>query len=105
MASPAPTPRLVESDATAAMLTGTYKALLPTSTGSALSRFDTTAAASNWYRVDGMAVLPSANAWTTATLFDVAPEPERKGRRELRQLEQLEWWWVVDGGVHIRRHL
>jgi hypothetical protein len=68
-----------QAAATAASLTGTYLALLPTLTASALSRFDTSAAAGNWYRVDNMPILPSANAWTTATMFDSGPNLSANG--------------------------
>jgi hypothetical protein len=65
--------------ATSAGLLGTFRALLPTSTGSALSRFDTSATATNWYRVDGMPILPTAQAWTTATSFDSGPNLSANG--------------------------
>jgi hypothetical protein len=68
-----------QASATGASLTGTYKALLPTTTASALSRFDTSSTAGNWFRVDNMSILPTASAWNTAANFDSAPNLSADG--------------------------
>lgn len=57
-----------QSEATAAGLSGTYKALLATVGASALSRFNLMAGP--WVRVDNAVILPTAQAWSTATEFD-----------------------------------
>jgi len=50
---------------------GSFKALLSTSTASAISRFDTTKAP--WIRPDGMPLLATAKGFVSATYLDVAP--------------------------------
>lgn len=58
-----------QADATSASLSGTYMALLATSTASAASRFDTTGAP--WVRPDGVPVFAQASDLSTLTM--VAP--------------------------------
>jgi hypothetical protein len=60
-----------QSDATAAMLPGTYKALLADINASALSRFNL--AGFPWVRVDNVPILPTAVAWQSASFFDTGP--------------------------------
>ncbi len=60
-----------QADADASSTPGSYRALLATSTASALSRFDL--AGTRWVRRDGVAMLPSTAQWATAALFDAAP--------------------------------
>jgi hypothetical protein len=61
---------LCGAEASAAGKTGSFKALLATSTASAISRFDTSGAP--WVRVDGMPLLATAAAFQTAKSFDIA---------------------------------
>ena len=58
---------LCTSEATAAGLPGTYRALLPTSSASAASRFNAATGTAPWARVDGVLL-----ATTAATLFSSA---------------------------------
>jgi hypothetical protein len=51
---------LCQTEATAAGLTGTFKALLATSTAAAASRFDASAGAPTWIRGDGIPLFSSA---------------------------------------------
>jgi hypothetical protein len=67
-----------QSDATAAGLSGTYRALLATTGASALSRFNLSGAP--WVRVDNAVVLPTAQAWSTATTFDTGPNLTANGQ-------------------------
>lgn len=60
-----------QGSAQTAGLGGSFKALLPTSSFSALSRFNF--AGANWYRTDDVPCLGSAAAWATATYFDANP--------------------------------
>ncbi len=64
-------------DAAANNLPGTYRALLPTTTSSALSRFDLTGPP--WVRVDNVPILPTAAGWSTASYFDSAPNLSANG--------------------------
>jgi len=61
---------LCAAEAGAASKPGSFKALLATSTASAISRFNTSGPP--WVRVDGMPLLATAAAFTTARLFDIA---------------------------------
>ena len=63
------------SDATAAGLSGTYKALLATSTASAISRFNTAAGTLPWARPDGTLITTTAAAMATAALTHVLASP------------------------------
>lgn len=64
---------LCQSEATSASLTGTFKALLPTSTGSAQSRFEPIAPGSlPWVRPDGVAIAPTAAELFTSTFLNTA---------------------------------
>lgn len=65
------------SEATAAGLPGTFRALLAMPGASAISRFDLTRG--RWSRVDGVPLLPTAAAWATATDFDAAPSMHATG--------------------------
>jgi hypothetical protein len=67
-----------QSDATAAGLSGTYRALLATNGASALSRFNLSGAP--WVRVDNAVILPTAQAWSTATTFDTGPNLTANGQ-------------------------
>lgn len=62
-----------QTDASAAGLSGTFKALLATSTASAISRFDTSIAAARWARPDDTVLAASAAALASATYLDAAP--------------------------------
>ena len=64
-------------DAVANNRPGTYRALLPTTTSSALSRFNLTGPP--WVRVDNVPILPTAAAWSTASYFDSAPNLSAAG--------------------------
>ncbi len=66
-----------QADATLAGLPGTFLALLPTSTASALSRFNL--AGRPWLRTDNVSVLPTAAMWATATFFDSGPNRSANG--------------------------
>lgn len=70
-----------QADAVANNLAGNYKALLPTTTFSAISRFTTTTASPNWVRTDNVPILPSAFQWTTAGLsfYDTPPNLSADG--------------------------
>ena len=64
---------LCQSEANSASLTGTFKALLATSTGSAQSRFEPIAPGSlPWVRPDGIAIAPSATELFTSTFLNTA---------------------------------
>jgi hypothetical protein len=60
--------QLCATEATNAGLSGTYKALLATSTASPISRFDTNGAP--WVRVDGAQLAPTANSLLSALYLD-----------------------------------
>ena len=60
-----------QADATAAGLTGNFKALLAAPNASALSRFNL--GGLPWARTDNMITLPTAAAWQTAAFFDTGP--------------------------------
>jgi hypothetical protein len=62
---------LCQSNASAAGLAGTFKAVLPTSTASAGSRFDTSGAP--WVRPDGIRITETAAEFFTSPLWDSAP--------------------------------
>lgn len=64
------------ADATAAQRTGTYRALLATTTASAISRF---ADGPPWVRADGIPLLPDRAAWETAIDLDIAPVIDASG--------------------------
>jgi hypothetical protein len=66
------------SDAAAAGLSGTYRALLGTIGASPLSRFNLALGA--WAKVDNVVTLPSAQAWSTATYFDAPPNLTANGQ-------------------------
>lgn len=66
-----------QQDASAAALPGTYKALLAPTGSSASSRFDTSGLP--WIRADGIAIAPTAAAFFSTTLFDVAPNVTADG--------------------------
>jgi uncharacterized repeat protein (TIGR02543 family) len=57
---------LCQSEATAASLTGTYKALLPTTSASAISRFTTGGTSLPWARPDNVLLAPTSAALATA---------------------------------------
>jgi len=63
--------QLCASEAGGASKVGTFKALLPTSTASAISRFDTSGPP--WVRADGTPLLVSAKSFESARFLDVAP--------------------------------
>jgi hypothetical protein len=67
-----------QADATAAGLSGTYRALLATSGASALSRFNL--AGAPWVRVDNAVILPTAQAWSTATVLDTGANVSANGQ-------------------------
>ena len=67
-----------QSDANAAGLSGTYRALLATSGASALSRFGLAGGA--WHKVDHVGTLPTAQAWSTATYLDAPPNLTANGQ-------------------------
>ena len=62
-----------QSDASAAKLPGTYKALLAPTGATAASRFNYAAGSPPWIRSDGIQVAPTASAFFTTTLFDASP--------------------------------
>jgi predicted small lipoprotein YifL len=62
---------LCTSEAGAAGKPGSFKALLSTSTASAISRFDT--AGAPWVRADGLPLLASAKSFESAAYLDTAP--------------------------------
>ncbi len=68
---------LCTSSAAAGGVTGSFLALLATTGTTALSRFDLTGPP--WVRADGIPLLPTAAAWSTATSFDVAPALDAAG--------------------------
>lgn len=64
---------LCQSEATSAFLSGNFKALLPTSTASAQSRFEPIAPGSlPWVRPDGVAIAPTAAELFTSTFLNTA---------------------------------
>lgn len=64
---------LCQSEATSASLTGTFKGLLVTSTGSAQSRFEPiTSESLPWVRPDGVAIAPTAAELFTSTFLNTA---------------------------------
>lgn len=63
--------QLCTSEARSAGKAGTFKALLPTSTASAISRFDTSGPP--WVRADGTPLLVTAKSFESARFLDVAP--------------------------------
>jgi uncharacterized repeat protein (TIGR02543 family) len=63
------------TDATAAGLTGSYKALLATTTASAISRFSTGTGTLPWARLDNTLILPTAGALASTTLSYVDATP------------------------------
>jgi hypothetical protein len=69
---------LCQSDATAARLDGTYRAMLAVGGASAASRFDTGGAP--WVRVDGVALAATAADLFTAPLLDAAPNVTADGQ-------------------------
>jgi hypothetical protein len=62
---------MCQSEANGAGLSGTFLALLPTSSASAASRFDANGAL--WTRVDGAHLSATATATLSATFWDTAP--------------------------------
>ncbi|HEX5062858.1 MAG TPA: InlB B-repeat-containing protein [Kofleriaceae bacterium] len=54
-------------------LPGTYKALLATTSATAISRFNTSTSLGTWYRLDNIALVPTPTALGTATYFDTPP--------------------------------
>jgi len=68
---------LCQSEATAAGLPGTYKALLASSGATAASRFDTSG--ETWIRSDGIPVTSTASAFFSASMFDVEPNMSANG--------------------------
>lgn len=68
-----------QADASLNGLPGTYKALLPTTSGSALSRFDLNGPP--WIRVDDVPILPTAADWGSAatTFFNSGPNLSANG--------------------------
>lgn len=67
---------LCQKEATDAGLTGTFKALLSPTGASAASRF---AGTDPWYRMDGLALAPTASAFFSNSSLDVAPNMTAKG--------------------------
>jgi hypothetical protein len=63
--------QLCASEALGASKVGAFRALLPTSTASAISRFDTSGPP--WVRADGTPLLVTAKSFESATFLDVAP--------------------------------
>ncbi len=68
-----------QSEATAAALPGTYKALLATDGGSAASRFTTPSGSLPWIRTDRIRVTGTAAAFFTTALFDLVPNLSADG--------------------------
>jgi hypothetical protein len=62
---------LCQSDASAANLPGTYKALLTPTGATAASRFNTSGLP--WVRSDGIRITPTASTFFTTHLFDASP--------------------------------
>lgn len=67
-----------QSDATAAGLSGSYKALLATNGATALSRFNLNLGP--WVRVDNAVILPTASAWASATNLDTGANVSANGQ-------------------------
>jgi hypothetical protein len=67
---------LCQKEATDAGLTGTFKALLSPTGATAASRFTGT---EPWYRMDGLALAPSASTFFSTSSLDVAPNMTAKG--------------------------
>lgn len=63
--------RLCASESRAAGRSGSFRALVATSTAPAIARFDT--AGPPWVRADGLPLLPTATAFASATYLDIAP--------------------------------
>lgn len=63
--------QLCASEAKMAKKPGSFKAVLATSTASAISRFRVDGPP--WVRADGLPLLPTAEDLTTATMLDIAP--------------------------------
>jgi len=68
---------LCQSEASAANLPGTYKALLAQAGSSAASRFSTTGLP--WIRSDGIPLASTASAFLTGSVFDVPPNMSADG--------------------------
>jgi hypothetical protein len=68
---------LCGAEASAASKPGSFKALIATSTASAISRFDTSGPP--WVRVDGLPLLATAAAFNTASMLDIAPGVQLDG--------------------------
>jgi hypothetical protein len=76
-----PADALCASEATAAGLSGTFKALLATESASAISRFSTTG--TPWSRVDGVQIVQAASDLTSETLtaaLDVTASGKHRGQ-------------------------
>ena len=78
-----------QAEASAAGLTGTYLALLPTSTASAISRFATGAASLPWARLDNTLLAPTAAALavSSTTFLDASPNGDAANTQ----------WWAAQG--------
>jgi uncharacterized repeat protein (TIGR02543 family) len=84
-----------QAEASAAGLTGTYLALLPTSTASAISRFATGAGSLPWARLDNTLLAPTAGALAASTTKFLEASPNGNAMN-------TQWWAaqpVWGGGV------
>jgi hypothetical protein len=69
---------LCQSEATSSSLPGTYHALLATTTASAISRFDTSAGAKPWARLDNVLITPTAAALVDPSLVRLDATPKHR---------------------------